>query len=79
MLIPREKTRRVYVGKVPIGGGARISVQSMCSTDTRDVKSTLKQIKRLEKAGCEIARLAVLDKKAAEALSIIKKLQKSLW
>jgi (E)-4-hydroxy-3-methylbut-2-enyl-diphosphate synthase len=76
MLIPREKTRRVYVGKVPIGGGARISVQSMCSTDTRDVKSTLRQIKRLEKAGCEIIRLAVPDRKAAEALSIIKNVVK---
>ena len=48
MLTPREKTRRVYVGKVPIGGGAPVSVQSMCSTDTRDVKATLRQIKKLE-------------------------------
>lgn len=76
MLTPRERTRRVYVGKVPIGGGAPVSVQSMCSTDTRDVKATLRQIKRLEKAGCEIARLAVLDQKAAEAISIIKKIAK---
>jgi len=76
MLTPREKSRRVYAGKLPIGGGAPISVQSMCSTDTRDVKATLRQIKRLEKAGCEIVRLAVLDEKAAEAISIIKKVAK---
>jgi (E)-4-hydroxy-3-methylbut-2-enyl-diphosphate synthase len=76
MLTQREKTRRVYIGKVPIGGGVPISVQSMCSTDTRDVKATLSQIKRLEKAGCEIVRLAVLDQKAAEAISIIKKVAK---
>ncbi len=76
MFTARDKTRRVYVGKVPIGGGARISVQSMCSTDTRDVKTTLRQIKRLERAGCEIVRLAVLDRKAAEALSIMKNVAK---
>lgn len=76
MLTLRKKTRRVYVGKVPIGGGAPISVQSMCSTDTRDVKATLRQIKRLEKAGCEIVRLAVLDEKAAEAISLIKQVAK---
>lgn len=76
MLTPREKTRRVYVGKVPIGGGAPISVQSMCSTDTRDVKATLRQIKRLERAGCEIVRLAVPDQKAAEAISLIKQVAK---
>ncbi len=76
MLTLREKTRKVYVGKVPIGGGTPVAVQSMCSTDTRDVKATLKQIKRLEKAGCEIVRLAVLDEKAAEAITIIKSLTK---
>jgi len=76
MLTSRKKTRRVYVGNVPIGGGTPISVQSMCSTDTRDVKATLRQIKRLEKAGCEIVRLAVLDEKAAEAISIIKQVAK---
>jgi (E)-4-hydroxy-3-methylbut-2-enyl-diphosphate synthase len=76
MLTLRKKTRRVYVGKVAIGGGAPVSVQSMCSTDTRDVKATLRQIKRLERAGCEIVRLAVLDEKAAEAISIIKQVAK---
>jgi len=60
------------VGKVPIGGGAPITVQSMTNTDTRDVKSTLRQIRRLERAGCEIVRVAVLDFKAAEALKKIK-------
>ena len=49
----RKKTRKIYVGSVPVGGGSPISVQSMTKTDTRDVKSTVKQIKSLEKAGCE--------------------------
>ena len=62
----------MWVGDVPIGGGSPITVQSMTTTDTRDVKSTLRQIRRLEKAGCEIVRVAVLDFKAAEALKEIK-------
>ena len=63
----------MWVGNVPVGGGSPITVQSMTTTDTRDVKSTLRQIKRLEKAGCEIVRAAVLDFKAAESLYEIKK------
>ena len=51
-----------------MGGGAPISVQSMTKTDTRDVSSTIRQIKKLEKAGCEIIRVAVPDMKAANAL-----------
>ena len=55
-----------------IGGGASCSVQSMCSTDTRDVAATLGQINRLAEAGCELVRCAVLDMDAAEALGRIK-------
>ncbi len=70
---PREKTRRIYIGNVPIGGGAPVSVQSMTKTDTRDIKRTVQQIKKLEKAGCEIVRVAVPDMKAAKSLGEIKK------
>lgn len=69
----RKKTRTIYVGKVPVGGGNPISVQSMTKTDTRNVVSTVKQVKGLEKAGCEIIRLAVPDMAAAKALSKIRK------
>ncbi len=68
----RKHTRMVRVGKVEIGGGAPISVQSMTITDTRDVEATLVQIYQLAAEGCEIARLAVPDRAAAEALAAIK-------
>src|SRR4030042_123186 len=68
-----KKTRTIYVGKVPIGGGNPIIVQSMTKTDTADVKATLKQIQSLETSGCEIIRLAVPDINAAKALGKIKK------
>ena len=73
VMIKRKKTRKVWVGNVPIGGGAPISVQSMTKTDTRDVSATTRQIKRLEKAGCEIIRVAVPDMESASVLSKIKK------
>ncbi len=69
----RKKTRTIYVGNVPVGGESPISVQSMTKTDTRNVKSTIRQIKTLEKAGCEIIRLAVPDMEAAKSLGKIKK------
>ncbi len=69
---PRKKTRVIYIGKVPIGGDNPIVVQSMTKTDTSDIKSTVKQIKLLQKSGCEIIRLAVPDMHAAKALSRIK-------
>jgi (E)-4-hydroxy-3-methylbut-2-enyl-diphosphate synthase len=69
----RRKTKSVYVGSVKIGGDAPVVVQSMTCTDTRDVKATVDQIKRLEDAGCEIARVAVPDMEAAAALPHIKK------
>ena len=68
----RQHTRKVRVGKVEIGGGAPVSVQSMTITDTRDVEGTLVQIYQLASEGCEIVRLAVPDREAAEALAAIK-------
>src|SRR5512135_578775 len=69
----RKRTRKIYVGGVAVGGGSPISVQSMTKTDTRDVKATVKQVKSLEKAGCEIIRIAVPDLEAAKALGSIRK------
>jgi (E)-4-hydroxy-3-methylbut-2-enyl-diphosphate synthase len=71
-LFPRRRTKQILVGGVPIGGGAPVAVQSMTKTDTRDIRATLRQIRRLEKAGCEIVRLAVPDLRAARALREIK-------
>lgn len=68
----KKVTRQISVGNVLIGGGAPVSVQSMCSTDTRDVAATLAQIERLTAAGCEIVRCAVPDQDAAVALAAIK-------
>jgi len=70
--LPRRSTIGLNLGGVRIGDGAPISVQSMTKTDTRDVRATLAQIRRLKKAGCEIVRLAVPDAEAAEALGRIK-------
>ncbi|KUG03630.1 1-hydroxy-2-methyl-2-(e)-butenyl 4-diphosphate synthase [hydrocarbon metagenome] len=62
----------MWVGEVPVGGDHPIVVQSMTTTDTRDVTSTVEQIIRLQEAGCEIARVAVVDDEAAQAISKIK-------
>lgn len=72
-MIKRKKTRKVKVGNIYIGGSTPVVVQSMCNTDTRDVAATVKQIKQLEKAGCEMVRLAILDMEAAKAIGKIKK------
>ncbi len=64
----RRRSRQIFVGNVPIGGGAPVAVQSMTNTDTRDVEATLAQIYALAAEGCEIVRVAVPDKKAARAL-----------
>jgi (E)-4-hydroxy-3-methylbut-2-enyl-diphosphate synthase len=72
MHITKRKTRQITVGKVKIGGDAPVSVQSMCSTDTRDVAKTVEQITQLETAGCELIRVAVPDEEAAAALPKIK-------
>jgi (E)-4-hydroxy-3-methylbut-2-enyl-diphosphate synthase len=69
----RRKTHQISIGPVKIGGDAPISVQSMTKTDTRDIRKTVHQIRLLEKAGCEIVRVAVVDEKAACAINEIKK------
>ncbi len=70
---PRRVSKPVQIGKVTIGGNAPIVVQSMTNTDTRDVMSTVQQIKELEDYGCELVRVAVPDAEAARAISAIKK------
>jgi (E)-4-hydroxy-3-methylbut-2-enyl-diphosphate synthase len=71
--LPRNSTRRILVGSVPVGGGAPIVVQSMTKTDTRNVSATVAQIRRLEEAGCEVIRVAVPDREAAGKLGEIRK------
>ncbi len=71
-MITRRITRQIQVGTVLIGRDAPIAVQSMTNTDTRDVAATVAQIHRLEQAGCEIIRVAVLDQEAALALRKIR-------
>ncbi len=66
-------SRVVRVGRVAVGGGNPIVVQSMTNTDTRNVDATVEQISRLEQAGCEIVRVAVPDEEAAAAIKRIKK------
>jgi (E)-4-hydroxy-3-methylbut-2-enyl-diphosphate synthase len=72
-MIQRRKTRQLQLGKVKVGGGAPITVQSMTKTDTRDVDATVDQIWALEVAGCDIVRVAVPVREAAEQLGKIKK------
>ena len=69
----RRISKQINIGGVKVGGGAPITVQSMANTDTRDVMSTIRQIKELEEYGCEIIRVAVPDMEAAQALKKIKK------
>ncbi len=69
----RKKTRQIHVGNVALGGDAPIAVQSMTTTYTRDVKSTVDQIHRLEDVGCEIVRVAVPEMEDAIVISEIKK------
>ena len=69
----RRISKAIQIGKVTIGGNAPIVVQSMTKTDTRDVMSTIQQIKELEDCGCELARVAVPDAEAAQAIRAIKR------
>lgn len=73
MIGKRRKTKEILIGDVRIGAGYPISVQSMTKTDTKDVAGTVRQIKALERAGCDIVRVAVGDMLAAEAIGEIKK------
>lgn len=72
MNIERRKTRQIKVGNMAIGGNAPIVVQSMTTTDTRNIEDTVAQIDRLTGAGCEIVRVAVVDEAAADALKEVK-------
>lgn len=65
-------TKKLMVGPVPLGGGAAVSIQSMCNTKTDDVEATVEQIRALEAAGCEIVRVAVPDMAAARAVGTIR-------
>ena len=69
----RTKTKQIVVGNVKIGGQNKVVIQSMTNTKTKDVESTVEQIKLLEKAGCEIIRVACLDIEDAKAIKEIKK------
>ena len=68
----RTKTRKVMVGNVQIGGQNKVIIQSMCNTKTKDVEATVKQTLELERAGCEIIRVACLDLEDAKAIKEIK-------
>ncbi len=68
---PRRTTRQIHVGKVPVGGGAPVSVQSMTITKTADVEGTLQQIYALAAAGCDIVRCTCNEAEAAEGLAQI--------
>ncbi len=70
--VKRKRTQSIMVGNIKVGGNAPITVQSMTNTLTQDVPATVAQIKRLEKAGCEIVRVAVPDEEAAKAITSIK-------
>lgn len=73
-MINRRKSKELLIGNVKIGNGAPISVQSMCNTDTRNIDATLNQINKMADRGCELVRLAVLNKDAADAIKdIVKK------
>ena len=71
-MIKRTETRVIKVGNVQIGGQNKVVIQSMCNTQTKDVEATVKQILKLEKAGCEIIRVACLDIEDAKAIKKIK-------
>lgn len=68
----RRESTKIKIGNISIGGDSPVTIQSMTNTDTRDIKKTVKQIKELEDAGCEIIRTAVPDMEAAVALKNIK-------
>jgi (E)-4-hydroxy-3-methylbut-2-enyl-diphosphate synthase len=72
-MIKRRKTRKVFVGRVPVGGNAPISIQSMTNMPFSDVKGTIKQIHELEEAGCEIIRVAIPNMEAIKTLKEIKR------
>ena len=72
-------TRQILVGGVPIGGGAPVVIQSMLNTKTTDVEGSLRQIRQLAAAGCQIARLAVPNREAARGFAEIAAEALCLW
>ncbi|GAA0457718.1 flavodoxin-dependent (E)-4-hydroxy-3-methylbut-2-enyl-diphosphate synthase [Alkalibacillus silvisoli] len=72
-IIHRKDTRPVRVGNVMIGGKDEVVIQSMTTTKTHDVEATVKEIHRLEEAGCQVVRVACPDERAADAIPEIKK------
>ena len=72
-MIKRRKSRQVFKGRVPVGGGAPVTVQSMTNTHTEDIDATVRQINTLAELGCHIIRVAVPTEKAADAIAEIKK------
>ena len=72
-VMKRLETRPIKVGNVQIGGQNKVLIQSMTNTKTKDVEATVKQILALEKVGCEIIRVAILDEEDAKAIAEIKK------
>lgn len=71
-MIKRNETKSIMVGNTQIGGQSRVVIQSMCNTKTKDVEATIKQILELEKAGCEIVRMAIVDLEDAQSIRAIK-------
>ncbi len=69
--IKRKKTKKIKVGKIEVGGGAPISVQSMTNTLTSNIKDTVKQIRQLENAGADIVRVSCPDKESSLSLKEI--------
>ena len=69
----RRATRLIYIGKVPVGGDSPISIQSMPTVPTKDLKSVINEIRLLEEAGCDIVRLGIPDEESAKAIKEIKK------
>lgn len=69
----RTETRSFQIGHLTMGGNNHVIIQSMCNTKTKDVEATVKQIHELEKAGCEMVRVAIFDKEDASAIANIKK------
>ena len=73
-MMHRTQTRPIKIGNLQLGGNDKILIQSMTTTKTKDVESTIRQIYALETAGCEVVRVAVLDMEDAKAIGLIKKL-----
>ena len=71
-MISRKVTKEIRIGNILIGGSNNIAIQSMCNTKTKDTSSTIEQIQSLEKEGCNIVRVAVLDINDALAIKTIK-------